>query len=202
MKEWREWGKQAYKGRASMMRGNSHHPDYDTREKREAIHDANEQGIGESAYNWTDEGRAKLKSRWNYTDAEIESAKQAWIDGYSASRKWYKREDAKHQAVLDSFASLFAEASKIAYAVDVSDIKDGFPCGWAIISLDYACRDTELGKALAHFNDASTPTYKYQIRIKSPSYGQCVSFSERINGKVCDFLRSRGMLANSHTVID
>src|SRR3990167_7016711 len=74
-KEWRDWGKQAYKSRSSMMRGNKHHPDYDTREKCEAVHDANEAGTGESAYNFTKEGRERLTSRYGYTDSAIDEAR-------------------------------------------------------------------------------------------------------------------------------
>jgi len=202
IKEWRDWGKQAYKSCASMMKNNSHHPDYDTQEKREAIHNANELGLGQSAYNFTEEGMARLKSRWGYSDNAIKEAKNEWIDGYKASRKWYARADQKQKAVLDRYATIFEEASKIAFAVNVSDIKDGFPCGSAHVYLDYAERNTELGKALAHFNNSSTPQYKYKIDIKFPTYGQCINFDERICGEVVQLLRSKGVLANTYSWID
>jgi len=202
LKEWREWGKAAYKSSASMMRNNSRHPDYDTLEKREAIHNANEAGIGEFAYNWTTEGRAKLASRWGYTEKEIDEARAAWCEGYCASRRWYRREDAKHQTVLDKYAPLFQEAAKVAQAVDVSDIQDGFPCGGAHLYLEYRCKDTDLGKALAHFSDAGTYEYKYRLPIKMPGYGQCVAFDERVCDAVAEFLRAHDVLVNRYSYID
>lgn len=201
-KEWRTWGKDAYKSAANMMRNNSHHPDYDTREKREAIHDANERVEGDNAYQFSENGRERLKSRFGYTDEMIEEARQCFIDGYKASRTWYKREDQKQQSVLDEYASVFEEASRIAHAVDVSDIKDGFPCGSAHVYLDYADRDTKLGKALRHFNNGHSFQYQLQIPIKIPSYGQCIAFDERICNEVVTFLRSRGIMSNVYSWID
>ena len=201
-KEWREWGKGAYKGTASMMRNNEHHPDYDTPEKREAVHDKEERAEGGATYNFSETGRENLKTRFGYSDAAIDEAKAEWIEGYRASRKWYVREDAKQQAVLDEYAPIFRQAEKVAAQVDLSDIRDGFPCGWAIITLDYACRETELGKALAHFNHSDSIPYKYQIKLNTPKPGQCIAYDEKINAEVCKFLRSKGVLANSYSVID
>ena len=201
-KEWREWGKDAYKSCARLMRSNSHHPDYDTREKREAVHDANEAGTGKSAHNFTEEGRARLQSRWGYTDSAIDEARDAWMNGYSASRKWYKREDAKQQAVLDRFMPIFTKASRIAHAVDVSDIKDGFPCGSAHLYLQKYAEHEDLYKALGHFNDKSTDAYKYQLPIKYPVHGQCIAYDERICKKVNEYLRTQGIFAHVHSYID
>ena len=201
-KEWREWGKQAYKSCASMMRGNIHHTDYNTLEKREAIHDANERGEGQSAYNWTAQGRERLASRFGYTDTAIDEARAMWLEGYSASRKWYKREDAKMQAVIDRFMPIFEEASRIAHAVDVSDIKDGFPCGSAHLYLQRYAEHEDLRKALGHFGDSSTDAYKYELPIKYPVHGQCIAYDERICKVVNEFLRSKGVFAHTHSWID
>lgn len=196
-KEWRQWGKDAYKSTARMMRTNSHHPDYDTPEKREAVHNR----YGDS-YLLGEERREVLKTKWGYSDNAITDALLQFKDGYDASRKWYEREDKKMQAIIDEYRPLFDEAEKLANSVDVSDIHDGFPCGSAHLYLDYAERETPLGKALAHFNDGSTTAYKYALPIKIPFYGQCVSYDERICSVVADFLRPKGVMACSYTWID
>ncbi len=195
--EWRQWGKDAYKSAASMMRGNSHHPDYDTLAKREAVHDRYN-----DSYLLSPERAAILKEKWGYNEDDIVCATLNYKEGYDASRKWYKREDAKYQAILDSYAPLFKKAEELAATVDVSDIKDGFPCGYAHLYLDYALRETPLGKALAHFNNGSQTAYKYELHLKFPTHGQCINFSERICSKVQDFLRQQNVLVNTYSWID
>ena len=202
-KEWRDWGKEAYKSCANRMRRNSHHPEYDTAEKREAIHDTNEKGEGESDYNFTEKGMKRLKARWNYSDEAIGEAKEEWIKGYKASRKWYAREDAKQQAVIDKYIPIFETAAEIALAVDVSDIRDGFPCGSAHLYLQRYPEVEDLYKALGHFNsDRDMEQYKRELPIKMPSYGQCINFDTRICLVVGDFLQQQGIFTNTHKWID
>ncbi|HDY66822.1 MAG TPA: hypothetical protein ENH85_03405 [Candidatus Scalindua sp.] len=201
-KEWRGWGKDAYKSCASMMRSNAGHPDYDTREKCETIHDENEAGKGQSAHHWTKEGRTRLRTRWGYSNEAIEQARTAWLDGYGASRKWYAREDAKQQIVIDKYVPIFNEASKIAHAVDVSDIKDGFPCGSVHLYLQRYAEAEDLYKALGHFDNSSVEAYKRKLPIKMPSYGQCISYDEKICAEVNEFLRSKGVFASVYSWID
>ena len=184
------------------MQRNAGHPDYDTKEKREALHNANETGTGEQAYNFTEEGREKLCTRWGYTNEEIEAARTAWIAGYKASRKWYEREDVKQQAIIDKYAPIFKEASEIALAVDVSSIKDGFPCGSAHLYLQRYAEMEDLYNALGHFSDSSTEAYKRQLPIKMPSYSQCISYDEIICKEVNGFLRSKGIFAGVYSWID
>lgn len=201
-KEWREAGKQAYKSCASMMRGNSHHKDYDTHEKREAIHEANSRGEGEYAWNFNDNGRERLRTRCGYTETAIDEAKALWIEGYKASRAWYAREDAKQQAVLDRFKPIFDEASRIAHAVDVSDIRDGFPCGSVHLYLQKYAEREDLYKAIGHFNRDGSDMYKYKLPIDMPTYGQCIAFDERICRVVNEYLRSKGIFAHTHSWVD
>ncbi len=199
--EWKKRGKEAYKSNANMFRSNSHHQDYDSKEKVELAHDKAEKL--EDIYLFSDRKIKLLRDKWNYSDEEIENAKSAWLSGYRSSRAWYKKADKKYQAIIDSYKSIFDEASKIAYKVDVSDIKDGFPCGWAIISLDISMHDSPLGKATAHFNGgARTPMYKYRLKIDTPSHGQCISYDEKINKEVVDYLRLQKVFANSYSIID
>lgn len=198
-KEWREWGKQAYKSTASMMRTNSHHPDYKTLEQQEAVHDR----YGDSyLLLLTPERASVLREKWGYTDSAIAEAVNLYKEGYDASRKWYAREDVKMRAVIDRFASVWEEASRIAHAVDVSDIKDGFPCGSAHLYLQKYAEHEDLYKALGHFENASTDVYKYRLPIKMPSYGQCIAYDERICKVVNEFLRSKGVFAHVHSWID
>lgn len=200
IKEWHKWGKEFYKGTISRIRHNKHHPDYNTPEK---IILAIDNAI-ESHYNFTETGKEKLKTKWNYTDEDIETAKKALIEGFNNSRKWYEKADKKMQAIIDQYQPIFSEAQALAQSVDISDIKDGFPCGSAHLYLDQYSEGEELRKALGHFASSSSDSaiWKYKLPIKMPSYGQCIAFDERICEKVRDFLRSKGVFANIHSWID
>jgi len=195
--EWRQWGKDGYKSTASMARTNKHHPDYDTPEKIEALHD----NYGGS-YLLTESRAEILKEKWGYSDNAVIEAVEAYKEGYNASRTWYKGADEKYKKIIAKYQPIFDEAEKVAKKVDVSDIKDGFPCGSAYLYLQRYAEAEDLYKALGHFNSSSTDAYKYALPIKMPSYGQCVSFDERICKEVNEFLRSRGVFASVYSWID
>lgn len=196
-KEWYQWGKEAYKSTANMARTNCHHPDYNTKEKVEALHD----NYGDS-YLLKPERIEVLKSKWGYTDEAVAEALQQFKDGYNGSRQWYAKADKKFQAVIDQYKPIFDEASKIAHSVDVSDIRDGFPCGSAHLYLQKYPEAEELYKALAHFSSSSTDVYKYELPIKFPTHGQCIAFDERICKVVNDYLRTQGIFASVYSWID
>lgn len=192
-KEWYQWGKDAYKNRSSMMRNNSHHPDYDTLEKREAKHDTYD--------GW--EPSKNLGTQFKYDDEDIAEAVKQYKAGYDASRKWYKKEDAKHQAVLDKYQPIFDKANEIAANVDVSDIVDGFPCGSAHLYLQRYPEAEDLYNALGHFNGhKGTEAYKRQLPIKYQNSHQCIAFDERICKEVNEFLRKQGIFASVYSWID
>ncbi len=184
------------------MKSNSHHPDYDTAEKRETMLD----NAVAKHHNFTENGKTRLKEKWSYTNEDIQLAQKALEDGFNTSRKWYKKANAKYQAIIDKYLPIFKEAEAVAKAVDVSDIKDGFPCGSAHLYLDEYPEDEELRRALGHFTSSTSdsPQWKYQLDkiIKMPSYGQCVSFDERICEQVRTFLRTKGIFVNIHSYID
>lgn len=197
IKEWYQWGKDGYKGNRNMVKNNSHHPDYDTKEKVEAYFDR----YGDS-YLLSDKRRELLKTKWEYSDEDIEKAFSAFKKGYDGSREWYKKNDAKFQAIIDKYTLLIKKAEEYAKTIDVSDIQDGFPCGSAHLYVGQYAEMEELRRALAHFQDASTEAYKYALPIKFPSYGQCISFDERICQKVQEFLRKNGLLVHTYSWID
>lgn len=199
-KEWYDEGKKSYKATSSMLRANARNRLYDTEEKRNAIHDERERGEG--MFLFDEKHRERLRTKWGYTEEMIEEARKAHGEGYAASRLWYKGADAKHRAILDSYRPIFEEAEKIAAGVDVSDIRDGFPCGSAHVYLGSSQRKEPLGKALAHFSSYSTPQYKYEIPIHLPSYGQCIRFYERICEAVEKSLRGNGIDAQVYSWID
>ena len=197
-KEWRDWGKEYYKSTINMIRNNYSHPDYNTPKKIEI---SLNKAIDEH-YNFTENGITRLKTRWNYTDEDIAEAKKLLTEGYSASRDWYKKADVKMQAIIDKYTPLFKKAEEVAKNVDVSDIKDGFPCGGAHLYLDNYPEAEDLRKALGHFSTSKTDEYKYKIPVKMPAYGQCVAYDDRICGKVKEFLRSCGIFTNTYSYID
>jgi hypothetical protein len=197
IKEWREWGKEAFKSARNMAKNNHRHPDYDTPEKVEKLHD----NYGDS-YMLKPERHEDLKKRFGYTDEDISKAMQLFKDGYNASRQWYKKNDMKFQEIIDEYKPIWDEAQKIANECDVSDISDGFPCGSAHLYLDNYPEGEQLRKAIGHFNDRGTDAYKYILPIKMPSYGQCIRFDERICEEVREYLRSKGIFALIHSWID
>lgn len=198
LKEWYQFGKDAYKSASNMMQNNKHHPDYDTVEKREAIHDNYSM-----SYLLDSKGDQRLIEKFGYTPEFIAECKEEMKKGYNSSRAWYAKADKKYQAILDRYMPIFNEASEIAKNVDVSDIQDGFPCGSAHLYLQKYAETEELRDALAHFNnDSSSDQYKYELPIKFPTYGQCIQFDEKICREVSDFLRSQGVFAHTHTWID
>lgn len=197
LKEWYQWGKDAYKSQRNMMSNNSHHPHYDTVEKREAIHDK----FGES-YLLNDSGDQRLIEKFNYTPDFILLCKEEFKKGYNSSRSWYAKNDGKFQAVIDKYMHIFKKAEEIASKVDVSEIDDGFPCGSAHLYLDKYPEGEELRKALAHFSDSETDAYKFQIPVNWKSYGQCIRFDEKICQEVREYLRSEGIFTNIYSWID
>jgi hypothetical protein len=196
--EWRKWGKEAYASNANMMKNNSHHPDYKTEEQREAVHD----NFADSYILSEKRKEVLLSSKFNYTEEDYSKAVEAFKDGYNASRQWYKRADMKYQAIIDKYMPIFKEAEAIANSVDVSDIKDGFPCGSAHLYLQKYAEAEDLYKAIGHFSTSSTDVFKYELPLKMPTYGQCVSFDERVCEKVNEFLRSKGIFASVYSWID
>ncbi len=195
--QWHKWGKEAYKNTASMMRNNSHHKDYQTLEQREAVHDKST----DESYLFGASHIQRLKTL-GYTDESILEAKSAYKKGYESSRAWYRKADEKQRAVIAKYQPIFDEAQKIAESVDVSDIRDGFPCGSAHLYLQHYAEAEDLYKALGHFESSSLEAFRRELPIKFPSYGQCIAFDERICAKVNEFLRSKGIFASVYSWID
>ena len=150
----------------------------------------------------------RLQERFNYsvedTDEALNFYNTAFWRGYE---EWQRKKDSLDKVLLEH-KEVFEEAEKIAKNVDVSDIRDGFPCGGGIVYLSSEAQKTELGKTLRVLskNDSYSakvcPQWTYRIPIKIPSYGQCVSFDERICKKVADFLTSKNIPCRVYTYID
>lgn len=197
LKEWYQFGKDAYKSVSRMMKNNISHPDYNTIEKREVIHDKYDE-----SYMLKDERDYGLINQFGYTPELIKKCKAEFRKGYDASRAWYKKADEKYQKVLDKYMPIFKQAEEYAKSVDVSDIKDGFPCGSAHLYLQQYAEGEELRKAIGHFATSEGEQYKYAIPVKMPSYGQCIAFDERICSKVNEFLREKGIFCHTHSWVD
>jgi hypothetical protein len=198
LKEWYNWGKEGYRSSVNIMRRNINHPDYNTEEKREKNLDE----YGDS-YVLSDEKTKRLKANFYYSDEDIAKAHESFKAGFNASRKWYQKADKKYQSIIDKWMPLIEQAEEYAKHIDVSDIKDGFPCGNAHLYVQDCGEMDEIRKAIGHFNQDSTlEAYKYRLPISLPSYGQCISFDERICKEVADFLRNKGLFVNTYSWID
>ena len=157
---------------------------------------------------FSDEGVKRLKERKGLSEQEINARAEVFNEAFWKSHQWWQRENEKNELVILKYRELFKKAEKIAEEVDVSDIQDGFPCGSCDLYLSIEARKTDLGKTLKSMSGNDTYTTKvvpwstYQLPVKIPSYGQCVSFDERICGKVAEFLNENDVPTSVHTWID
>lgn len=195
-KEWYQWGKEGYKSGINMMRRNSHHPDYDTPEKVKAQLD-NYRG-------WMCEPE-RLKTRFGYDDEDCVEAVRQYQAGFNASRKWNEKRDQKYIATMAKYQPIIDEANALAATVDVSDLKDGFPCGWAHLYLQRYPEAEDLYEALGNYVNSDSKgedcwTRQLPIRYKKP--GQYIGYDEKILKVVQDFLRTKGIFTSMKSVID
>ena len=150
----------------------------------------------------------RLKKSFGYTDEQIGIMLEAYNEAFWSAHKWWQGKMAQADGVLAKYKPVFDEAEEYAKAIDVSDIKDGFPCGWATLYLQAEARKTDLGKALRvkytgdSYSAKVCPWSAYGIPVNFPTYGQCISFSERICEKVSEFLASKDIPTSVHTYID
>lgn len=156
-------------------------------------------------YYFSEERKARFINR-GVDEADINAMAEVYNEAFWKSHDWWQRKNVENEKVLAKYAPIFKEAEAVANAVDVSDIKDGFPCGWVYIYLKD--EKSELGKALRSIKGGDAYSAKvcywstYSLPIKLPRYGQCVEFDERISKKVIEFLKEKGIEAETHTCID
>jgi len=156
-------------------------------------------------YYFGEERKARFANR-GVDEAGINARAEVYNEAFWKSYAWWQRKNAENEKVLAKYEPIFKEAEAVANAVDVSDIKDGFPCGWVYIYLKD--EKSELGKALRSIKGGDAYSAKvcywstYQLPVKLPNYGQCVSFDERVSQKVVEFLKEKGIEAGTHTCID
>lgn len=149
------------------------------------------------------QARERLINHFGYTEKALDEKLELFNESFWASHKRWQRQEEIHQKTMSKYTPIFKEAEEIAAKVDVSDIRDGFPCGSVHLYLGASMHDTGLGKALRFKNGKrSTDAYKYQLPVRFPSYGQCISFDERIASEVEQFLKSKGVEANTYSWID
>ena len=152
-----------------------------------------------------EERKARFKAR-GVDDDGINERMELYNEVFWKSFNWWQKKNKEYAEVMTEYKPIFDKAEAIAKAIDVSDIKDGFPCG----GVDIYLKDEKspLGKALRSQFDGDSYGAKvcywsaYRLPVKIPSYGQCISFDERICGKVAEFLNSKGMKVGLHSWID
>ena len=147
--------------------------------------------------------KERLMSQFNYTEEQYNQIMDFYNECFWKEFNYWQKRFNEAESVIEKYNPIFKEAEKVAKKVNVSDIHDGFPCGQAHLYLDPSRKDTELGKALALINsDSDSDPYTYELPITLPSYGQCVSFDEKICEKVKDFLKEKGIPALVDIFID
>jgi len=152
--------------------------------------------------------KQNLMKRFGYTEETWQERMEIYHEAFWESWRWWNNKMLEVEQVMAKYKSIFDEAEEVARKVDVSDIKDGFPCGMAVLYLKPEAKNTDLGKALRLLYDGDSYSAKvchwsaYKLPIKIPSYGQCMSFDERICGKVAEFLTSKGIPTGVYSMID
>ena len=150
----------------------------------------------------------RLLKQFGYTPETLEERAEVYHEAFWSSWRWWEVKIVEDEAVMVKYKKIFDEAEAIAKEVDVSDIQDGFPCGSALVYLKPEAKDTDLGKALRRQFDGDSYSAKvchwsaYQLPIKIPNYGQCMSFDERICEKVAEFLNSKNIPTGVYSMID
>ena len=153
----------------------------------------------------SEEAKARFQAR-GVDESGINERVEIFNEAFWKSYQWWEKKYAENEKVLSKYIPIFKEAEEYAKTIDVSDIQDGFPCGW--VTLYLKDEKSDLGKVLRSQYDGdsySAKTYywsAYKLPIKLPSYGQCISFDERICSKVVEFLKAKGIEAGSHSYID
>ena len=131
----------------------------------------------------------RLIAQFNYSSKQADYILSYYNIEFWRGYEYWKNKKEKIDAVIAKYQPILTEAEKYAETIDVSDLSDGFPCGY--VHLYLADKKSELAKAISQFNNGSTDAYKYALPIKLPSNWQCITFSERICEKVKEFLETR-----------
>ena len=144
----------------------------------------------------------RLVSQFNYSEKQADYMINFFNTSFWRGYEYWNSRKEIENAKMKEYEPIFKEAEKIAEKVDVSDIQDGFPCGSAHLYLS-PNSNSELEKLLKSKNCSydSLP-FSLKLPIKMPSYGQCISFDERICREVKEFLETKGIIACVHTWID
>lgn len=152
--------------------------------------------------------REDLKTKFGYTEVQIDIMFEHYHEAFWQGYNWWQNKMVQVETILAKYKLTFEEAEKMAQSVDVSDIKDGFPCGSCTLYLKPEAKNTDLGKALRTISNCDSYTAKvchwsaYELPVKIPSYGQCIDFDERICKAVAEFLTSKDIPTGVYSWID
>ncbi len=152
--------------------------------------------------------KERLKNQFGYTDETLKERAEIYHEAFWSSWKWWNNKMLEIDTVMAKYKPIFQEAEEVAKKVDVSDIKDGFPCGMALLYLKPEAKKTDLGKALRLMSNSDSYSAKvchwsaYQLPVRIPTYGQCMTFYTRICGEVAEFLDSKGIPTGVYSMID
>ena len=162
----------------------------------------------EELYQHNNDQSERLKNQFGYTDEKLKERAEIYHEAFWGSWNWWQNQLVKNENVMAKYKPIFDEAEKIAENVDVSDIEDGFPCGFASLYLKAEAKNTDLGKVLRsqyHGDSYSAKVWHlsaFALPIKMPTHGQCMAFSERICEKVAEFLNSKDIPTGVYSYID
>ncbi len=155
-----------------------------------------------------EERKERLKNQFGYTNETLKERAEIYHEAFWSSWKWWNNKMLEIERVMARYKPIFQEAEEVAKKVDVSDIEDGFPCGMAVLYLKPEAKDTDLGKALRSLYHGGSYSAKvchwsaYKLPIQIPTYGQCMTFDERVCGEVAKFLNSKGIPTGVYSMID
>lgn len=145
----------------------------------------------------------RLIKVFNYTPEQAEEMLEWYNEQFWAGFRYWQNKYNKVEGVLQKYQKIFKEAEEIAKRVDVSDLTDGFPVGWAHLYLSEEQQKSELGKALATKNrNAKLAPFVYELPIRIPKEHQCIDYDIRRCEAVKSFLEQHGIYTHVYRMID
>jgi len=143
----------------------------------------------------------RLIKQFDYSPEQADYMFNYYNTEFWRGYEYWKNRKEKEDLKMKKYNVIFKEAEEYAKTIDVSDIKDGFPCGSAFLYLA-PNTDKELEKLLKSKNDGSSDPFQLYLHLKMPSYGQCISFYERLCSKTKEFLSQKGIETLVYSWID
>jgi len=148
--------------------------------------------------------KERLMTQFNYSEQQYDAIINWYNTNFWRGYEYWNKQAQKHSLTMLKYKDLFDRATEFGNNIDVSDIVDGFPCGYGHLYLAEKHHNEDIGKAVAFYNNASdSSVYKYALKLYFTTIkGQSISYENRVLPMVQKFLLDNGLETYVHTWID